>query len=355
MAGRIRVANCGVDMKTASEALKIVTHEDAELAKKPPVRAGVPEPVSESPQNLMELLNDIDGIKREIHERMRHFEAVRQAKSLLLEDAVKTEALNKKLAEIGKIMSAARSDSLVTDGKQEDDQLVLMRESIAGATVRVLSENVTLPWPKLEDAVDFENSALIGFEAHTPRQLESVLTLQPVPEQASLKFDYQSVNERLEETARRWKLTDQAVMEAKQMLDELTVRLNQAEEAKRFRNDADYAEAQAKQGLELAHLQLAEARVKEETAAANLLSAQQELTTAYQFASVAAQRRLDAAEFFKKSARWAVFAAAFSWVAMAWAVWFALRTIAPLWVPCIASTLIAGLAITFGRLGTRED
>ena len=388
------MANCGVNMKTASDALKIVTHEDAELAKKPPVRAGELESVSESPQNLMELLNDIDGIKREIHERMRRFEAVKQAKSLLVEDAVKAGVLNQKLAEIGKIMSAARSDALM-DSKQEDEQLVLVRtqESVTGgesrqtavnATVRVLSDNVTLPWPKLEETMDFENSVLVGFEAPTPRQVESVLTLQTVSEQAPLKFDYQSVNERLEETARRWEQTDQTVVETRQLLEELTAKLNQAvgieekaaadfhsakellttvyestskrlEEAERFRSDADYAEAQAKQILEQANLELAEARLREEASVANLLSAQQELTTAYQFASVAAQRRLDAAEFFKRSARWAVFACAFSWVTMAWAIWFALRAIAPLWAPGLASALIVGLAITFGRLGTRED
>jgi hypothetical protein len=146
-------------MKTASDAFKIITYEVAELAKKPPMRAGELESVSESPQNLMELLNDIDGIKREIHEKMRRSEAVKQAKSLLTEDAVKAGALKKKLAEIGKIMNAVRSDALV-DSKQEEEQLVLVRaqESVAGgesrqnavnATVRVLSENVTLPWPKL--------------------------------------------------------------------------------------------------------------------------------------------------------------------------------------------------------------
>jgi hypothetical protein len=298
-------------MKTASDAFKIITYEVAELAKKPPMRAGELESVSESPQNLMELLNDIDGIKREIHEKMRRSEAVKQAKSLLTEDAVKAGALKKKLAEIGKIMNAVRSDALV-DSKQEEEQLVLVRaqESVAGgesrqnavnATVRVLSENVTLPWPKLEGTVNFESSA-----------------------QETLTAAYESTNKRLEE-------------------------------AERVRADADHAEARAKQILEQANLELAEARVKEETATQNLISAQQELTTAYQFASVAAQRRLDAAEFFKRSARWVVFASAFSWVTMAWAVWFALRAVAPLWSPCIASTLIVGLAITFDRLVRRED
>src|SRR5271163_4804829 len=99
-------------MKLATDVLKIVTHEDAEVAKKPPMRAGGQEPASEiEPANLVELLKDIDSIKSEIHERMRRVEAVKQAKSLLMEDAARTEALNKKLAEIGKIMSAVQSGS----------------------------------------------------------------------------------------------------------------------------------------------------------------------------------------------------------------------------------------------------
>src|ERR1700730_7814603 len=94
-------------MKLMSDALKIVTHEDAELAKKAPMRAWEQDFSTETDDdNLMGLLGEIDGLKQEIHERMRRVEAVKQAKSVLLEDAVRTEALNKRLTEIGKVMSA---------------------------------------------------------------------------------------------------------------------------------------------------------------------------------------------------------------------------------------------------------
>jgi len=82
-------------VKPFSEVLKIVTPEDVELAKKPPVRAIEQAPAGDEvdPRNLMDLLGDIDGLKHEIHERMRRIEAVKQARSVLLEDAARTEAL----------------------------------------------------------------------------------------------------------------------------------------------------------------------------------------------------------------------------------------------------------------------
>ena len=86
-------------MKPMSDALKIVTQEDVELAKKPPMRVADQALGNEmDPAKLMDLLGDIDGLKLEIHERMRRIEAVKQAKSVLQEDAERTEALNKRLA-----------------------------------------------------------------------------------------------------------------------------------------------------------------------------------------------------------------------------------------------------------------
>jgi hypothetical protein len=97
------------------------------------------------------------------------------------------------------------------------------------------------------------------------------------------------------------------------------------------------------------------ARKAEETAAADLLSARQELTTAYQFAAVAAQRRLDAVDSYHKAARWAVFAVALSWLAMAWMAWFAFQAKMPFWVPCIVTVALIGLAAKFAKQGTRES
>jgi len=468
----------------ATDVLKIVTHEDTETAKKPPMRAGEQEIVSEvEPANLVELLSDIDNIKREIHERMRRVEAVKQAKSLLMEDAARTEALNKKFAEIGKLMNSVNSGFLAAKNEYEDIEPNDGQSRGTGASgegrsakintaVRILNESAPLPWPKLEEV---EDPVLIAYKSLEPQHVvaESIPFLEPQPEpdalqpspivaarqsvelpvtsafevetvdrcpvvevaatnevlavtqefwkqaeeatvearrlfdesrsrldesvkkqeqvaadyqttQEALNVRYQSANARLEEATQCWKQTDLASVEAKRLFEEAAVKLNRAitveekaagdfhsaqislttayesackrlEEAERFWREADQTGLQVKQMLEQASSELAQLRSGEQTATADLLSARQELTTAYQFAAVAAQRRLDAAEFFKRSAKWAVFAAAFSWVAMVWAVWFALRTIAPVWVPCVASTLIVCLAITFGRLGTRED
>lgn len=489
IAGCVQVANCGVNMKLATDVLKIVTHEDAELAKKPPMRAGEQDPASElEPANLVELLNDIDSIKSEIHERMRRIEAVKQAKSLLMEDAARTETLNRKLAEIGKLMNAVQSGFLAPESHVEDEKQVRrnsveneastqLRPSNVNAVLRMLSDSVTLPWPKVEEEIEY--SALAAYEALDAERPEapSLLVLEPsadpVPQAAAtppspqvvempasivedaetversfvpseesvevsvmaerlsvaeefwkradeatqeakrffeeskarlddavtrqeqlatdyqaaqdvLNAGYQSSNDRLEEAARYWQQTEETAAESRRLLEEASAKLNRAlsmeeqaaadfnsaqksllagyelasrrlEEAERLWREADQVSLQAKQMLDRTNSEIEEIRRKEEAATTDLLSARQELTTAYQFAAVAAQRRLDSAEFFKRSAKWAVFAAAFSWVAMVWAVWFSLRTIAPLWVPCVASTLIVCLAITFGRLGTRED
>jgi hypothetical protein len=478
-----KAADCGVDMKMANDVLRIVTLEGVEVPTKFQIQPGDQGLTYEAePEKLVQILNDIDSIRREIQERMRRTEAVKQAKSLLMEDAARTEALNKKLAEIGKMMSAIQSRSMTAES--ELDQAESFRKQSTGggadggsrtthigAALRV-SENVALPWPKQEEVQDsfliayetvapqpgrsqsiedLEQSGLKGpvvsppqlveMPVHTPEEIQSLrqtpveigtragvsagieqisvaeeswkraeeaavearrlfdesrarledaanrqerLAAESRAAQDALNAGYQAANDRLAEATQTWQHTDQAAVEAKQLLEAASSRLNRAvsveeqaaadfhsaqksltnayetaskrlEEAERFWRESDSTGTQVKQMLEQTSTDLAEIRSREETATADLLSARQELTTAYQFAAVAAQRRLDAAEFFKRSAKWAVFASAFSWVAMVWAVWFALRTIAPVWVPCVASTLIVCLAITFGRLGTRED
>ena len=127
-------------MKLASDILKIVTHEDLELAKRAQARAVEANRDQDSdPAHLMDVLGNLDELKREIHERMRRIEAVKQAKSLLLEDAVRTEALNRRLAEIGKVMSAVHS----RDSMPEPEP----RHGHARLTI----ESTALPWPKQTD------------------------------------------------------------------------------------------------------------------------------------------------------------------------------------------------------------
>ena len=572
-----RAAECGVGMKLASDALKIVTQDDAELMKRPPLRAGEPSPDLEAdPNNLMGLLGEIDGLKQEIHERMRRVEAVKQAKSVLLEDAVRTEALNKRLAEIGKVMSSVHPGSLAAEANEEDAEVLRMqtREShpeieSRPASARIQSEGVTLPWRRPDEAPDsvlhiqlaqveqLSETASLEFEqmrvaevasaafemasqrleeaekewqdawsrsdeaaVEAKRLLDDAVSRLDVAvqkeEQAAVQLDsvreevstaystasqrleeaeqgwknawklsdeaaleakrlledsvsrldaavsreeraaaqfysvreevataygtasrrleeaervwskteaaareagrlfeestarlematgreeqasaelhsaqetltttYQSAGERLEEAKRLWQQTDQAIREAKQILDKSNSELEQAkkkeesiaasiqsvrqefttayqsasqrlEEAEKFWQKGEQAAQGAQNLIDQATAELLQSRSAEEKAAADLYSARQELTTAYQFASVAAQRRLDAAEFFQKAARLTVIATAFSWVAMVWAVWFALRTIVPRWAPGLGTVGIISLAFAFGRMKTRD-
>jgi hypothetical protein len=126
-----------------------------------------------------------------------------------------------------------------------------------------------------------------------------------------------------------WKKSDQAMHEAKRLLDQSLFQLN------------------------LAHS-------KEEKASADLHSAQQEMTTAYQFAAVAAQRQHDAAQYFRRATRWTTAVAALSWVAMAWVAWVALpqrfpMLNLPIWAPGIATVVIVVVSVLVANYGTREQ
>ena len=612
-----------------SDALKIVTQEDIELAKRATAR--VAEPITGDdvdPAKLMDLLGDIDGLKHEIHERMRRIEAVKQAKSVLLEDAERTEALNKRLAEIGKAMSVAHVGILGGGNEKEDAEPARMQAR----------EAIALPWPRVEEnqaptaAVEAESvvsapelhaaglvnaqviseassaaieSALQRLEETEAARLQAWMQADAAVEEAKRLLDeansqlnqavskeeqttadfysaqqslavayasatirleeaeaarsqawaqanetaeearrlldeanaqlmqaisreeqaaaslqsaertlaasYESIHgrfeeaeaarsqawaqangaseeakrlldeanaqlklavskeeqaaaslqaaenalsansgntngrfeeteaarsqawtqankaseeakrllheataqlnravsqeqeaatrfrtsqealtaasraatERMEEAERSWVKTDQAAQEAKQLLDRSSAELVQARkkeesiaanlqsvrqefmsayesaserlrEAEKFWQRGDQTSKDVQKLTDLSTAELLQARTAEQTAAADLLSARQELTTAYQFAAVAAQRRLDSVEFFQKAARWTVFATALSWVAMVWMAWFAFRDKLPIWTPGVAMVLIVVAAVFIAKRGTNE-
>ena len=442
--------SAGLTMKPFSEGLKIVIPETPELSKRPPVRAV--EPLLgdvDNPNRLMDLLGDIDTLKLEIHERIRRMEAVKQAKSVLLEDAARTEALSKKLAEIGKVMSAAQFGFLMGReglGEAEPSGLQLRagtaEDEARYAVARVMGEGMALPWPKAEGAVTeegvFETTAAgkilespvdpMGIrEFHTEtyhaisgrlaevekswrvaqeeferatggsrQQLEEAskrLNESAAKEQQAaadyqaaqevMRAAYRSIDERAGDAEHCWRQAEQAAAEAKRLLDESAVQLRRAisieeqaaseirsseksilaafqsamqrlDEAKEFWKEKDRELIDSKKQLDQSTFALTQAQVKEEAATADLVSARQELTTAYQFASVAAQRRQDASEFFRKAAGWTVFATAISWIAMVWAAWFSFRATIPIWGPGVASVLLLLAASAIGRRGKRE-
>ena len=432
-----------------SDALKIVTHEDAALAKKPPVRAAEQEAwIEVDSTKLIDLLDDIDGLKYEIHERMRRIEAVKQAKSVLQEDAVKTAALNKRLAELGRAMGGAHVGLRVAEARHEDAEpfRVQAREGLREtesypSEIRGLTEGAALPWRKPEESVDSSLNpyqtpvsqlpevsgryrgnaeavadASVVFNAATERleraeqawkladqaaleakrlfdestsKLDQVVSLEGQATadfhsaQLALTAARESANERLEAAERCWKQADQVTLEAKRLLDQSALELVLArkkeeavttdlhsirqeftsvfqsatehlEEAERFWKQGDQAAVEAKKMFEQSTFQLTQTRAREESATADLLSARQELTTAYQFAAVAAQRRLDAEESFQKAIRWAIFAVGLSWIAMAWMTWLIFRTLVPIWGPCVVTVIIVLLSLFIGRRRTRE-
>lgn len=510
----------------ANDALKIVTHEDLEQGKRPVVRVGSSPPADAlDPAKLMDMLGDIDGLKREIQDRIRRIEAVKQAKSLLEEDALRTEALNKRLAEIGKVMSAVHSGILESDHGFDETEVIRMQGREAAlpegrpAALKVIHESVALPWPKAEEfspaevrvaeveeaapeltaaatqdvAVELpvaevelpeveipENVAAflesvavpeiapveaVAVEVAAPEVVEEefaatevgqpeavtadlvAVEVSPKPElieapteiaiemapvaaqsatdahalsrveelvqmaqrmldessarlelamireeqvasdlqstQEALLTTYQSAAERLTQAERYWKLADDAAVETRGLFEDSTAQLALAaskeqksaadfqsaqqalaaayhsacqrlEAAERYCREGDGFAQETKKLLDRMQAELADARNGATTATEDLLSARQELTTAYQFASVAAQRRLDSAEFFRKTTSWVVFSTAFAWMATIWMAWVAFQRVLPIAVPVAASCVILAGGMFLRRRGFRQ-
>jgi len=311
-------------MKLASDALKIVTHEDTELAKKPPLRAGEPFSGSETENdNLIGLLGEIDGLKQEIHERMRRVEAVKQAKSVILEDALRTEALNKRLAEMGKVMSSVHPGLLAPQQGNEDSEVLRMqaRELLAEAEPRHLpikgvSEAVTLPWRKPEDSAEFLLHGRAGQAVQLSAASATDIGDEPISGDAGVA--YHAATQRLEEAEQEWrdawKRADEAAVEAKRLFEESTARLDLAagqqeyaaaefhsarealsnafqaaterlEEAKRCWSRTDEVTFESKRLFEESASSLDLAVRKEQLASSQFESAKETLTTAYQSAT----------------------------------------------------------------------
>jgi DNA repair exonuclease SbcCD ATPase subunit len=315
----------------ANDALKIVAHEIAEPMKRPTVRVGESSPADElDPAVLIDMLGDIDGLKSEIQDRVKRTEAVKQAKSLLMEDAQRTEALNRRLAEIGKLMSAVHSGILV-ENEYEDADVPRMRSRDAHieaearhSQVRVLNEGATYPWPKSdEESTDEERSARaevvqLSSPGHDHSQ---ALTDYAAHHSVSLPVGYDL--ERLEKVEHSVQQVEEVAAEARRLFEESVTRLDaavvkeeeaaaefacakealigshdyareQLEAAERSLRQTEQATQEARQLLEKSAADLIQSRQREESIAAGLQSVREEFTTAYQSAS----QRLEEAERF---------------------------------------------------------
>ncbi len=417
-----------------SDALRIVTPEDAALAKKPPVRVTEAEEWKDADSTkLVDLLEEIDGLKYEIHERMRRIEAVKQARSVLLEDAVRTEALNRKLHELGRAMGGVQAGhpEEKTPYREPEPMHVLQRDVVresepqVGGRVPLAEGQVPEPLkttykdlsvnPELTERVAAraesarEDGALaeeaegmvgvhpghVGLTPWNPNEdiaastgsggvdlAQSAAALEIAQEAFTAASE--AARERVEEAERCWKLAEESAQEARRLYEESTAQLNLAiskeerysadfeyaqqaltagyktaavrlEEAERLGKQVDEAVQDSRKLLDQSLFELAQARGKEESATTDLLSARQELTTAYQFAAVAAQRRLDAEKLFLKTVRWAIVATAVSWIAMVWACWFSLRQWVPIWGPGIGMLVVLLVAVFVARRPSSES
>ncbi len=425
-----------------SEVLQIFAHEDPIQGKKPPLRIAESEStVSVDANRLMGLLDEMEGLKQEIQDRMRRMEAVKQAKSLLLEDALRTEALNKRLAELSRAVGGSPTPVRVEE--TSPDELMMHRNGNpfeARAKVietRSSADSFSVPWRKLENSekewMDFEDPVAHSATAvlNLEKPADDVIRFSPEHEALSMRLEealeansearrllerstkeleeariraesvtvelqnarleatqgYETATQRLEEAERTWKLAEEASLEAKRLLEQsilegqkrqaeetdgttdfrvvraellaasasMTSVLDQLSVSEQYWKQADIAGIEAKKAMDLAITELVRAQAKEEAATGDLNSARQELTTAYQFAAVAAQRRLEATEFFRRAARWCVFSAAASWVASAWFGWFSVRSLVPIWAPGVATAVILGLAMLIGKQEAKES
>ena len=248
-----------------SETLKIVTAEDAALLKKSVARAAEFGLQGEDdPGKLIDLLDDIDGLKHEIHERMRRIEAVKQAREILQEDALRTDALNRKLAELGRAMVGVHGETRREEIQPESAGLPRVQARgfapevmLSAPELKSLGDGTARQWRQPDEPGDNRDNR--NDSAQWNDQPSSALVLE-VPEHTiqpaaghctwteandEARDSFLAASEVLEQAEKSWKQADQAAVEARQILDQSTS-------------------------------ELAAARRMEEAATANLQSARQE-------------------------------------------------------------------------------
>lgn len=370
-------------MRVINDAFRIVPRPDAELWEES--RSSAEEnraTSSEDPSGLIDLLKDIDGLKEEIHERIRRVEAVRQARAVLMEEATRNDLLSRRLAELGKGIVSAQLTSPVFEEGGNPHGLLRAGPVLTATDHRANVANmIAISGPMDASASprrrpeEPDNVLKVSEEAAMPYDSyhSSILAEDSrVREEASLAFA--SFAERMEQAGQFCKQCEQAALEARRLLDESAVQLETAsckeqqamadlqaaqealassrlaanqriEEAERCWKQVSEVSEAVRERVEQANAALVEARARQETAAADLVSARQDLTTSYQFAAVAAQRRLESRQFFQKASRWAIIATAISWVLIVWFAWLSFRHIVPVWAPAVVTALILLIAL----------
>ena len=210
---------------------------------------------------------------------------------------------------------------------------------------------------KLDDFGRAVNMASVGTDSWEKRRDEPEILRMPVRDTTASFSEIEANAEHSSDVygdVAELRSTQEREKPVRSTLDEQAA-AQELQEAKQARQQANDDLAEAKLLFEQSINNLNEAKTREEKSAADARSTQQELTTAYQFASVAAQRQHDAWEFFRKANLWAVNAAALSWVATIWFAWVAFRAHLSVWEPGVLTAVVLLLAVFMARWGTSED
>jgi hypothetical protein len=310
-----------------------------------------------------------------------------------MDDAARTDALNRRLTALGLGSVAPQSAFSHAESETTHPELIFQRAIAPPAEQRFASSSSPV-------------SGMAGVSSSTPwqgqEQRENLLE-QFNQAEAALRPQYAESNsnqignswnnedglalevksQRQERAQQLWAQCESATLEASRLLGESKAQMERAAEREEqaaagletaqaalasARESAEARIEEAERSVKLVNdsakalqlryeqltKELTEARAAQEAAAEELVAARQDLTTSYQFAAVAAQRRLESREFFERASRWSIRATAFSWSIMAWFAWLAFRQLVPVWAPAIISVLIMVVALRV-RVKTMEE
>lgn len=302
-------------MSLLGDVAKWFGPEDAELVKKTLTRMDEQDKWNDVfSTKLIELLDNIDILKKEIRERMRRVESIKFAESVLLDEAARTEELNTKLSETEKALNVLRIEFLAANDQYQGAEALRKEagEIISDADMRYK-----------------EAESLVEGAAHAYRTSEEA-------ERSSANAFMASERIRLE-SSREYNDACRSATEAAVKLGSASLAF---ERAQRSEVEANKGYLEAKRVLDHAIGQHDRARIKEEKAEADFLAAQQDMVTSE-------RKRMDAAILLRRSARWAISASALAWIALAWVILSRFVPALPIWTPYVTTGLfmLAGIIL----------
>lgn len=369
--------------------LDIFSASDPELVKKTLARIDEQDKWNDVfSTKLIELLDNIDGLKKDIRERMRRVEAVKVAESMLLDEAAKTETLNTKLEETKKALGLAGQEFQAAtvqyrgaeELREKAEEILAEAESCFGEAKGLL-ESAAVEYRRAAETGDASANAYIESErqlilsaqklteagkvadrmaleaaANTASLDKKLIKIESAADAARQEFQaakvqYKSAEELCNETCGIFRDAGFRYSEAKGLAETAEIQYRKAEEAETSSAnaygeserqlvlssqkllEADKSTLEAKSLLDRSTSELNSVRIIEEKATADLRAAKQVLETSK-------RRLMTASEVFKKATRWVVSGAVISWIAVAWMVWSTFRAVLPLWGPCVATAIL---------------